>query len=180
MKPEKTLKTTIFHWVTVSKPLGQNWIMRYLWKDNIHIFNLTPSGPIFPQYFCPFTNRGQPKNEKMGSCLSISLAVPGLIDDFFFFFYPSRVKMRYWSYLATTAADRCLTPPRAVRFSAASLTAEFCSVSLYLVFSWPFKYLSKGSKNLKTEDRKLRLKQLQRACMKNFKRWVSSLMSPIK
>ena len=26
----------------------------------------------------PFTNRGQPKNEKMGSCLSISLAVPDL------------------------------------------------------------------------------------------------------
>ena len=52
MKSEKALKTTLFHWVTVSKPLGQNWIMRYLWEDNIQIFHLTPSGPIYPQYFC--------------------------------------------------------------------------------------------------------------------------------
>ena len=51
MKSEIALKTTLFHWVTVSKPLGQNWIMRYLWKDNIQIFHLTPSGPIYHQYF---------------------------------------------------------------------------------------------------------------------------------
>ena len=69
MKSEKTLKTTIFHWVTVSKPLGQNWIMRYLWKDNIHIFNLTPSGPIYPQYFChtePFYKQGPTKKWENG------------------------------------------------------------------------------------------------------------------
>ena len=69
MKSEKTLKTTIFHWVTVSKPLGQNRIKRYLWKDNIHIFNLTPSGPIYPQYFChtePFYKQGPTKKWENG------------------------------------------------------------------------------------------------------------------
>ena len=69
MKSEKTLKITIFHWVTVSKPFGQNRIKRYLWKDNIHIFNLTPSGSIYPQYFChtgPFYKQGPTKKWENG------------------------------------------------------------------------------------------------------------------
>ena len=79
MKSEKTLKTksTIFHYVTVSKTLGKNWIMKYSWKYISFIWNLVV--PYITNTFTtqnPFTNRGQPKNENMGSCLSISLAVP--------------------------------------------------------------------------------------------------------
>ena len=52
MKSEKALKTTPFHWVIDPKALAQNCIMRYLWKDNIQIFHLTPSGRIYSQYYC--------------------------------------------------------------------------------------------------------------------------------
>ena len=46
--------------------------MRYLWKDHIHIFNLTPSGPIYPQYFChtgPFYKQGPTKKWENGDCV---------------------------------------------------------------------------------------------------------------
>ena len=82
MKSEKVLKTTLFNSIIVSKPLGQNWNMRYLWKDNIHIFNLTPSGHIYPQYFCHiglFYKQGPTKKWENGE-LSVHifcLAVPG-------------------------------------------------------------------------------------------------------
>ena len=38
----KTLKTTQLWPTTVTKPLNQNWILRYRWKDHIHIFQLVP------------------------------------------------------------------------------------------------------------------------------------------
>ena len=38
----KMLKTTQLWPTTVTKPLNQNWILRYQWKDHIHIFHLVP------------------------------------------------------------------------------------------------------------------------------------------
>ena len=139
MKSEKTLKTTIFHWVTVSKPLGQNWIMRYLWKDNIHIFNLTPSGPIYPQYFChtePFYKQGPTKKWENGELSVHIFSCPWYSTTLQSMMNAKLSKQRFWHCYENRLIKTIQTIPHNLYVSV-KLTSLYCGLRLILVYPKP-------------------------------------------
>ena len=80
----KMLKTTQLWPTTVTKPLNQNWILRYQWKDHIHIFHLVPCAWNSVHWIClsdhvkivaPEGKRAKLSDTSISSSLSLDRAM---------------------------------------------------------------------------------------------------------